>query len=350
MTSLLSGMFPEGISVIVCVHNGADRIGPTLRHLARQEAGSMPWEVIVVDNGSTDGTARAAREAWPTDAPAPLRLFSQPIPGYNHAADCGIAEARFNVIAHVHDDNWLEKDWLARAAAVFQSDPEIGACGGQTKASFECDPPWWFREFQENYAVGLQSEHSGDITWSRGYLWGAGLCVRRTAWMELKRQGFRPLSTGRNAGRRLISGEDSEVCFALRLAGWKLWYSEDLCLTHYLPAARLNWIYLRRLFRSFGEASAGHDCYLSVISNAGVNFERMWRDALMESLCKILRRRPRRWAALLLGSEGNPDVLRLEWQIGRIIGLMRMRGTYADAHRAVFDAEWRNAGIGAPTN
>jgi hypothetical protein len=51
----------------------------------------------------------------------------------------------------------------------------------------------------------------------------------------------------------------------------------------------------------------------------------------------------------LFGSEGNAEVLQLDWQIGRIIGLMRMRGTYASAHRAVFGAAWRRAGISAPT-
>jgi glycosyltransferase involved in cell wall biosynthesis len=351
MTSPLSGTkfsggggdFPEGISVIICAHNAADRIGETLRHLAKQQTGAVQWEIILVDNGSTDNTTEVARRVWPIDAPAPLRLLSESTLGYNRAADHGIAHARFSIIAHVHDDNWLAEDWLARVAAIFRSNPEIGACGGLITGAFDCAAPKWFSEFQENYAVGPQGEHEGDITWSRGYLWGAGLCLRRTAWMEIKRRGFQSLGSGRTAGKRMISGEDTELCYALRLAGWKLWYSENLCLTHYIPAARLNWRYLRALFRSFGESSARHDCYLYPLSHTSISFS-IWRTALLQSLRGVLGWLRRKWTALFRRSEGNPDLLRLEWYIGRTIELIRLRDVYADAHRAVLNAKWRKVG------
>lgn len=349
MTSLLSGIrfsggdedFPEGISVIICTRNATSRIGQTLRHLARQKVSGLPWEIIIVDNGSTDETAEMARREWPVDAPVPLRIFYEPTPGYNYAAEHGISHARYSVISHVHDDNWLEEDWIARVAAIFRSNPEIGACGGRTKANFECLPPAWFSKFQENYAIGPQSERGGDITWSRGYLWGAGLSVRRTAWMQLKQRGFRSRSSGRKAGQRLISGEDSEICYALRLAGWKLWYCEDLQLTHHIPATRLNWQYLRRLFRSFGGASALHDCYFYPLSHVSLRCDGLWREALMKSLSQLLWRVRRAGPALFWTFEGNADLLQLEREIGRTVQLIRMRNAYAQTHRAVFDAEWR---------
>src|SRR5690348_8092021 len=68
-----------GISVVICTYNGAERLPQTLAHLAAQEdTGTIAWEVLVVDNASTDDTAEVARRCWPADAPAPLRVVGEP--------------------------------------------------------------------------------------------------------------------------------------------------------------------------------------------------------------------------------------------------------------------------------
>jgi hypothetical protein len=65
---------PLGVSVVICSYNGALRLATVLSHLAAQEAGAgTPWEVIVVDNASTDGTADTARRCWPAGHAAPMR-------------------------------------------------------------------------------------------------------------------------------------------------------------------------------------------------------------------------------------------------------------------------------------
>lgn len=323
----------------MCTYNGAARIGETLRHLAQQEKVTVPWEVIVVDNASNDGTAEVALREWPYDASAPLRIFHERSPGYNHAADLGIAKSRYGIIAHVHDDVWLDTDWLARAAAIFTSNPAIGACGGYNRANCECSPPAWFKRYEEYFAVGQQADSSGDITFSRGYLWGAGLCIRASAWRDLKGSGFAPLTTGRNASCKLIAGEDSEVCYALRLAGWKLWYSDELRLTHFIRRERLTWRYLCRLSRSFGEASALHDCYLYPITRNRIRAN-LWSKAVLRSLVDLWRSRLG-FLALLTGAEGNLHAVRLERRIGRAAELIRMRKSYKATHHRVLNANWR---------
>ncbi len=300
---------------------------------------TVPWEVIVVDNASSDGTAAVALREWPHDASAPLRVLKEPIPGYNHAADLAIANARYSILAHVHDDIWLEKDWLARAVTILANNPEVGACGGHNRARFECSPPKWFTQFKEYYAVGQQSDRTGDITSTRGYLWGAGLCIRTKAWRELKNGGFVSLSTGRTPGRKLIAGEDSEICYVLRLAGWRLWYSDELRLTHFIHSKRLTWRYLRRLSRSYGEASALHDCYLSPFTRCSL-VPNPWSKALKQSISNMLGSRLG-LLALLIGLEGNSHALQLEREIGRTIELILIRRHYEGNHHRVLNAKWR---------
>ena len=75
------GALPS-ISVVICTFNGAKRLVPTLEHLRQQKgAEQIEWEVVVVDNASTDGTAAVARTLWPINNPVPLRIVREPEQG-----------------------------------------------------------------------------------------------------------------------------------------------------------------------------------------------------------------------------------------------------------------------------
>src|ERR687886_61147 len=88
-----------------------------------------------------------------------------------------------------------------------------------------------------------------------------GLIVRTSAWHQLIEAGFKPLLIDRT-GAQLTTGGDVELCYALRLAGWCLWYEPSLHLQHFMPAGRMRWQYLRALFRSNGAASIRYIPYL----------------------------------------------------------------------------------------
>ena len=91
-------------------------------------------------------------------------------------------------------------------------------------------------------------------------LWGAGLSIRWSAWEQLDSNGWRHLLGGR-LGANLSGCDDLELSYALRFAGWKLWYEPRMRLQHFLPARRLHWPYLRRLHRGGGASSVGLDPY-----------------------------------------------------------------------------------------
>ncbi|HUS24317.1 MAG TPA: glycosyltransferase [Candidatus Binatia bacterium] len=251
---------PPGVSVLICAHNAAPRIARALEHLARQDAPGVPWEVVLVDNASTDGTADAALGAWPATATAPLRVVSEPELGLAAARRRGLAEARYEYASFVDDDNWVARDWVANVHRLMQALPEVAVLGGRVDAVTEAPPPEWFERFQDNYAVGTQATAAGDVTWSRGYVWGAGMNLRRSALARLVAAGFRPALTGRK-GRALTAGEDGEICLALRLAGWKIWYDPALRMQHFMPRGRLTWDYLKSMWRGFGRANVVLDFY-----------------------------------------------------------------------------------------
>jgi len=333
------------VSVIICCHNSAQRLPPTLAHLAAQQVKeNVPWEVIVVDNASTDGTSQVALSAWPESISVPLKVVSEPRVGLSHARHRGIAEANYEIISFIDDDNWVCPEWVQVASEVMTEHPEIGACGGLNEAVCETNPPDWFKRYQDSYAVGPQGVEAGDITDTRGFLWGAGLVIRKQAWEQLINNGFRSMLVGRQ-GTALTAGEDSELCFALRLAGWRLWYEPRLQLRHFLPARRLEWRYLRRLHRGFGGSTVGLDPYLFVLQpNYTISMVRLrqsWQWKAAAVLGKLLRRPGKLLLSLHYPLEGDPDVLWIESMIGRLAELLKRRKAYDLSIREVRKAIWR---------
>jgi glycosyltransferase involved in cell wall biosynthesis len=330
----------EGVSIVVCCHNSARLLPETLSNLAAQQLSSPPpsCEVIVVDNASTDDTGKVALECWPDDCPIPLRIVLEPRLGLSHARLRGIAEAKYSVVCFVDDDNLVNNDWAEIVSRVMSEHPEVGACGGQVEAQCEVAQPLWFERFQNYYAVGRQAEQEGDITDTRGYLWGAGLCLRKKALDGLVENGFSFLLTDRK-GEALSSGGDAELCYALKLTGWRLWYEPQLRLRHFLTAPRLQWKYLRRISRGFGAATAGIDAYeMAFKEEPGTFVERLrrtWGWQTLATVWRLLRQPVKLLQATLASGEGDASILKIENLWGRLLELLRHRRSYASNLRRI---------------
>lgn len=322
-----------GVSIIICCFNSAKRLPQTLAHVAAQEVPAhIPWEVIVVDNASTDNTATLALELWLERNGVDFRVVRQPRPGLSYARETGFETAQFEYVAFVDDDNWICTNWVEQVYTTFQLDEKIGACGGRSIAAFEIPPPYWFSSHASRYAVGAQANQPGELTSERKSLWGAGLSIRKSAWLDIKHQGFDHLVPDRQ-GNKLTSGGDTEICYALTIAGWKLWYNPDLVLQHFLPASRLQWSYLRKLVRAIGASSVSLDPYIFLkYPTMGVvqgRFQTIWLwkiRALTSNLFKYSL------IKLLLSPfamyEGDQDIISIENHLGRLIELARLRRNY----------------------
>lgn len=251
----------KGISVVICCYNSESRIQKVLSCLQNQNiTGQIDWEVVVIDNASTDATAQVSRDSWSLGG-VDLRVVPEPNPGISHARRKGFEAARFEIISFVDDDNWVEEEWIEKVYDTMYADPEIGILGGLGVAAFEDAPPAWFKDFEAAYAVGPQAKQSGPVD-SR--LYGAGMNIRTSVWENLKEKGFEFQLTGRK-GKQLSSGEDSELTQAVLLSGKKLYYRSDLSFEHFMPPGRLNWDYLIKLAASFGRSEPILGIYRSLV-------------------------------------------------------------------------------------
>lgn len=333
----------SGISVVICCYNSAARLPETLRHLQAQEGtDGIAWEVIVVDNASTDATADTARQVWAEKPVAPLRVVPEPQPGLSYARARGAAEASFSIVALVDDDNWTPPRWLATVDSIFKQHPQVGVVGGPTTEVCEVEPPAWFAQFKGHYAVyGLDSP--GGVV--EQYVCGAGLCFRKEAWETVVAKGFEGELTDRK-GKELTSGGDTEICAALRLAGWQIWYEPALCIRHFIPAGRLNWDYLTRLNTGFGKQSVYLDAYYALLPGftRGKPARPCWIHESIKALRALVGLFPQVCFRSAEQLEGSAAWLVWKNQCARLKTLWQEKGGYARRFRRIATAPWKQAG------
>jgi glycosyltransferase involved in cell wall biosynthesis len=336
----------DGVSVVICCHNGAARLPATLAHLKAQRAGDTLWELILVNNASTDDTGETARRCW-QDIPIPFRIVNEARLGVRFARERGLAEARYAFVGFVDDDNWVSPEWVATANEILSCDSSLGAVGSIREPECEVPAPDWFEHFHSAYAIFTDSEFKR-LKRSPTFLPTAGLCVRKAAWERLVRDGFCTQVPSRVA-KNLQGGEDTELTIALRLGGWRLETSSRLRIKHFMPRARLNWAYLRRLLRANGNSDVWLDAYSehSLWMEAGPRrwLSESWWFQLARTQVKLACRPWSLLAALTSMGEGRYDVIEFERLLGRTLGLLSLRHRYRALRRSVREAPWRRSNL-----
>lgn len=231
----------NGVSIVLCCYNSQERLVLTLQHLAALEVKrSIPWEVVLVDNNSSDETAVIAKELWKNyGKPAELNVLHENTPGLYFARQKGIVASKFDFIIFCDDDNWLATDYVQKVYDTLSANSSIGILGGQTFGVYESTPPDWFLESALNFAIGKQGEKTGYLSDEHWGVWGAGSAYNKMLFEKLDEILFKPIFIGRT-GKKLTSGEDRELCVVARKLGFKIFYDEELQCSHYMPSSRFN--------------------------------------------------------------------------------------------------------------
>ena len=244
------------ISLIVCCYNSRERLPTTLEHLAKQDADPEMWEIILVDNSSTDGTGDFARDFWQKlSNVTPLRVVREDKLGLSHARLRGVSESRYETVGFVDDDNWLASDWVSLAARTMADNPQIGLLGtGNIQPVFQQPPPIWLSKFIGVLACGsMEGEELVRLN-AGGIVAGAGMVTRKAVFQEMNMHYGKFFSSDRK-GSETSSGGDIEFAFVSSLLGWEVGKHPNLKMHHFIPDNRVSPDYIQRLLISIGAAS-----------------------------------------------------------------------------------------------
>lgn len=233
------------VTVLVCTFNRSADLAATLDSLKRLELDPpRTWEMIVVDNNSTDDTrdvvVHRAREF-----PVPLRYLFEPVQGKSNALNSGLRAARGRFIAFTDDDVRVPSDWLMKSIAPLLANPDFAYTGGPVRPVWGGRKPSWLDERGRMGGTIAVKDHGTEpfiFEEERTIPLGVNMTVRR----ELVEQigGFRP-DLGRTGGS-LLGQEQSDFFYRSRRAGARGAYVPDATVNHVVPASRLNRRYFRR--------------------------------------------------------------------------------------------------------
>ena len=249
-------------TVAIPTYNGEDRIGVVLERLRSQvDTQSLNWEIIVVDNNSSDNTAQVVyncQQNW--QFPFKLIYVFEARQGLAFARQRAIKEAHGEFIGFLDDDNLPRKDWVKEAYKFGKNNPDTGAYSGHIHAHFEIQPPASFKPIFQFLAIREHGDQARLFEPAKLQLPpGAGLVIRRQAWQESVPNT--PLVVG-NVGSVLARGDDYEPLLYMHKAGWKIWYNPSMHIAHQIPHWRLEREYLLSLAHSCGLAT----CQLLMIN------------------------------------------------------------------------------------
>jgi glycosyltransferase involved in cell wall biosynthesis len=230
---------PPKISVVICCYNSSSRIEPTLRHLADQTGlNSVEWEIILVDNNSTDGTGEFASGLWTQfQIHALFRVVKEEKSGQLYARLKGVREAQAELIAFIDDDNWLATNWVRNAITIMAAHPEVGVLGGSIEAHYQQEPPEWIKPVEQVLACGTVSESYEHIFERGGLVAGAGCVVRKPSYNAVLEK-FGHFEQAGRTGPALSGGDDIEMLYKIQMIGFKVMKSGRLRLKHFIPATR----------------------------------------------------------------------------------------------------------------
>jgi glycosyltransferase involved in cell wall biosynthesis len=244
----------NGLTVAVPTRDRQERLLGALEAIA-SELGPDD-ELLVVDNGSSDGTGAAAEAFIATRVPAG-RVVTELSGGISVARNSALREARHPVVCFVDDDVRVQPGWLAALRGAWtESTQEVACIGGPLLPGWQAPRPPWLADHLL-YVVSVLDlggeRRRLDQAPRVGYAWGGNMSIRAKPALALG--GFDP-DRGLRPDDPSARGEEEELQRRFAGAGLETWYEPAATALHLVPPGRLTEDYFAEAFRARGRAEA----------------------------------------------------------------------------------------------
>lgn len=243
---------PE-LSVICPTRDRARDLARLVASLAEWGPSDFAWELVIVDNGSTDDTPAVCRDAERSLLQAAVTCVQEPVPGLHAGRHRGAREAHAGVLVFVDDDIEVTSSWLPALREAF-ADPAVEIVGGPSVPLYEAEAPDWVSGMWEHWPTGATwcgalSLLDFGSEWKEidpEFVWGLDYAIRRDTLLRLG--GFHPDALPWGL-RRFRGDGETGLSRKAKATGVKAWYCPDAVVCHRVPSGRLTEDYF--LKRSF---------------------------------------------------------------------------------------------------
>lgn len=239
-------------SVVICTHNRAEYLRKALVSLRGQTLDAQRFEIIVVDNASTDATQDVVEGEL--SETINLRYLHEPTLGLARARNTGWQQARGRYIAFLDDDAVATPDWLENALEFMSTThPEPGMVGGRVDPIWEAPRPDWLADDLARALTIVDWPVAEPVILGDGrWVSAANIILPRDVLREIG--GFQT-DLGRQGGR-LLSNEESLLRLQVEGMGRSCYYHPAIRVAHHAHATRLqqSWFKKRLHWQGVSEA------------------------------------------------------------------------------------------------
>lgn len=233
------------VSIIIPTFNRADSLRMTVRSFLDQSYDPARFEILIVDNNSTDATPAAIanlKRQW-----SGVRTLSEPRKGAHFARNAGAREARGDILYFTDDDMLADVDLLRRIVEPFFEDPGVASVTGRVLPQWAVRPPEWIISHCRNELLSLVDLGASTfISDDDPGVFSCHQAVRREIFFRAG--GFNPDT---NAGT-FVGDNETGLNIKIRKLGYRFAYAGRAVIRHVIPASRMSQAYLNSRFRDQG--------------------------------------------------------------------------------------------------
>ncbi len=260
------------ISAIICTLNRAHYLEKALLSLINQSLPDEQYEIIIVDNGSTDNTKDVSIKY---SSKRNIKYLYDPIKGLSQARNTGWQNAKGEYIAFLDDDGLASKNWLEEIINTFEKTSQSpDACGGKIELVWEASRPQWIAD---SMLKPLGHFDYGNkpffLERSNRNIGGGNMAFKKNI-PELI--GYFNTNLGRK-GSNLLSNDENDYFFRMRKHGLKIFYNPKIIALHHVTEERTkkNWFSQRYYWQGKSNITQLIDngtSFISIILNIFINF------------------------------------------------------------------------------
>jgi GT2 family glycosyltransferase len=268
------------VSMVIPTRNRADQLSRCLQYV-RLIQSDRPWELIIVDNGSTDHTVDVVSE-FARNVPFQVRVVHEPVVGGARTRNSGAKVARGKILIFIDDDCYVRPDIVEQYRKIFE-DPTIGFAGGRILLHDRTDYPLTINESE----VGIRFPAARPVPC--GTVQGANMAMRRQALQDAG--GF----DQRMGPATRFPAEDWDVLTRIGINGWAGGYFPGATVSHHHGRKRPE---ARKRIRCYNIGSGS--VYLKLLADARTR--RIYLPHILRCIAGDMKFRQTKVAAQIYGA------------------------------------------------
>ncbi len=230
------------LTITICTYNRADYLKDTLAGLSVQTADYRQFEILVVNNNSTDHTVSVCSQFKKENPDLNFRMVTETVQGLSQARNRAFSEAASSHILYIDDDVRINPEFVEQGIGCLHQIPDLKCAGGRILVTFEgSDPGWIPSELMPMFGyrdLGDQKKIYPDDN----FPCGCNMLIHKELF---EKTGMFDTELGRK-GPELTGSEEKAFFERVRKKGFNIWYLPELTLHHRIGENRLQKEYLRK--------------------------------------------------------------------------------------------------------